>query len=277
MDSTIQRAAQVIQSSRALIITAGAGMGVDSGLPDFRGNDGFWKAYPPYRHLARGFTDCANPAHFDTDPAFAWGFYGHRTELYRRTVPHSGFALLQTLAQQLQLERFILTSNVDGQFQKAGYPAEQILEVHGSIHTLQCSVPCCDSLWPNRFHYHIDQQTMTTPTWPTCPTCGAVARPNILMFNDSRWLAGRYLEQQKRLECFLDRTAESACTIIEMGAGRHVPTIRHLSEQLAQPPNRTLIRINPRESDGPPGTLSLASTAHRAIKNLAKMLNLSTS
>ena len=59
-------------------------MGVDSGLPDFRGTQGFWRAYPLYAKLGLDFASMANPRWFTTDPAFAWGFYGHRLELYRR-------------------------------------------------------------------------------------------------------------------------------------------------------------------------------------------------
>ena len=43
-------------------------MGVDSGMPDFRGDKGFWKAYPPYERLGISFVDAANPAGFDGDP-----------------------------------------------------------------------------------------------------------------------------------------------------------------------------------------------------------------
>ena len=46
----------------AIIMTAGAGFGVCSGLPDFRGNEGFWSAYPPMKRLGLSFIDCANPA-----------------------------------------------------------------------------------------------------------------------------------------------------------------------------------------------------------------------
>src|SRR3954470_5335454 len=91
-------AADAVRSANALLIGAGAGMGVDSGLPDFRGPEGFWNAYPPYRHLGLGFVDLANPGWFSRDPALAWGFYGHRLELYRATRPHDGFAVLRRLA-----------------------------------------------------------------------------------------------------------------------------------------------------------------------------------
>ena len=96
MDSErpIEAAAAAIKNAEALIITAGAGMGVDSGLPDFRGDHGFWNAYPLYRRLGLSFVQAANPEHFERDPAFGWGFYGHRTNLYRETVPHEGFQII---------------------------------------------------------------------------------------------------------------------------------------------------------------------------------------
>jgi NAD-dependent SIR2 family protein deacetylase len=81
------RAAQLIQQADALIVTAGAGMGVDSGLPDFRSNNGFWRAYPALGQLGISFSEAASPATFERDPHLAWGFYGHRLQLYRNTQP----------------------------------------------------------------------------------------------------------------------------------------------------------------------------------------------
>jgi NAD-dependent SIR2 family protein deacetylase len=48
LEQELRRAAEATRSAQALLIAAGAGMGVDSGLPDFRGPEGFWKAYPPF-------------------------------------------------------------------------------------------------------------------------------------------------------------------------------------------------------------------------------------
>jgi NAD-dependent SIR2 family protein deacetylase len=91
IQDNIRMAAKAIQEADALFITAGAGMGVDSGLPDFRGNSGFWKAYPPIAKLGLSFSEMANPKWFDQKPEMAWAFYGHRLNLYRATVPHRGF------------------------------------------------------------------------------------------------------------------------------------------------------------------------------------------
>ena len=179
-----QAAADVIRQAQALIITAGAGMGVDSGLPDFRGTSGFWQAYPPYAKRGLSFAEAANPLHFQRDPSFGWGFYGHRCNLYRSTTPHEGFHILQRWIRRTNVGHFIVTSNVDGQFQKAGFDESDILEVHGSIHHLQCLEPCHDSIWPNDEIFDIDTQAMRSRSIPRCPRCGSVSRPNILMFGD---------------------------------------------------------------------------------------------
>lgn len=77
-------------------------MGIDSGLPDFRGKDGFWRAYPALHHASLDFYSIASPQAFHASPDLAWGFYGHRLDLYRRTKPHSGFAILKHWGERLQ-------------------------------------------------------------------------------------------------------------------------------------------------------------------------------
>src|SRR5438477_10490343 len=98
-DQTLERAAAALASADALLIGAGAGMGVDSGLPDFRGPEGFWRHYPAFRARELRFEQMANPAWFRRDPHLAWGFYGHRWNLYRATEPHEGFAILRRWAE----------------------------------------------------------------------------------------------------------------------------------------------------------------------------------
>lgn len=77
----ITHAAALIGNADALVIAAGAGMGVDSGLPDFRSDNGFWRAYPALARSGIQFTEIAAPHSFRIEPELAWGFYGHRLGL----------------------------------------------------------------------------------------------------------------------------------------------------------------------------------------------------
>lgn len=279
MDATTTRlAAEIIAGADALLITAGAGMGVDSGLPDFRGNEGFWNAYPAYRNLGRSFVEMANPVTFEQDPAFAWGFYGHRLNLYRDTEPHAGFSLLRKWAEGKQGGAFVMTSNVDGHFQKAGFPSDRIHEVHGSIHHLQCTTPCRGSgiRSAETTCLTIDEETMRAiGSLPRCPECGAVARPNILMFGDWSYRGERNREQEARMQQWLAKRSGQALAILEIGAGTAVPTVRMFSEELTRRhPGATLLRINPREPEVPRsnGHLSVPENALAALERLEEEL-----
>jgi NAD-dependent SIR2 family protein deacetylase len=274
LESPVKTAAAAIAGARSLVITAGAGMGVDSGLPDFRGPQGFWKAYPPYKRLGIDFVGAANPAHFEQDPAFGWGFYGHRTNLYRDIVPHAGFHILRELITRLSIPTFVVTSNVDGQFQKAGFVEAEILEVHGSIHQLQCSVPCSRSICENREQIPVDTNTMRAERIPRCIRCGAVARPNILMFGDWSWISDRSDRQRQRFEKFIDANAASI-VVLELGAGTAIPTLRNLGEQLGRRYGATMIRINPREAEIDPPHVSLALGALDGLRKIAAAPDLS--
>ncbi len=269
----LEQAASAIAEADALVICAGAGMGVDSGLPDFRGDEGFWNAYPPFAALGLRFVEVANPRWFAEEPELAWGFYGHRLQLYRETAPHHGYAILLDWAKSKKGDARVFTSNVDGHFQQVGFNDHDVLECHGSIHFLQCSVPCGEAIWPaDDTWIDIDERTFrAVPPLPSCPHCGEMARPNILMFSDGKWLWNRTRQQEQQYENWLHQLGGRSLTIIECGAGSAVPTVRYQSETLlgwgAQ-----LVRINPREAQGPPGTISIAMNAREALEAIQSTL-----
>ena len=243
-ESDLQRAAGLIAAADGLIVAAGAGMGVDSGLPDFRGNEGFWRAYPALGRRRMDFTSIASPAAFRADPALAWGFYGYRLALYRATMPHAGFALLRAWGEAMPQGCHVFTSNVDGQFQRAGF--RSVYECHGSIHHLQCMDGCEDSIWDaSALMPEVDAEACRLRNEaPACPHCGGLARPNILMFGDGEWLERRSAQQAARLQAWLQRVQKPL--VIELGAGTAIPSVRHFSQSVVARGGR-LVRINPRE------------------------------
>jgi NAD-dependent SIR2 family protein deacetylase len=241
-------AADQLNEADAIFITSGAGVGVDSGLPDFRGNEGFWKAYPPLAKLNISFYEMANPRWFISNPDMAWGFYGHRLNLYRETEPHTGFELLLKIGEDKRFGYFVFTSNVDGQYQKAGYRESLICECHGSIHHLQCMQPCTDEIWNNDIKIEVDLSTFKTVSeLPMCKNCSALARPNVLMFGDWNWIGHRTDEQYYQMGRWLRERSNKKIVIIEAGAGESVATVRRMSEDVARKYDASLIRINPRD------------------------------
>jgi NAD-dependent SIR2 family protein deacetylase len=249
-------------------------MGVDSGLPDFRGPEGFWKAYPAYRRLGMDFASMANPRHFQMDPALAWGFYGHRLHLYRSIQPHEGFGILKRWTERMPGGGAVFTSNVDGQFQRAGFAQTQVTEAHGSIHHLQCFKNCGAGIFAaDPFNVDVDEETMRARSeLPRCPSCGGLARPNILMFGDGGWDDSRSFTQERRLTAWLEANHELPLAIVELGAGTAIPTVRAYSESAVREFDGRLIRINVREPGTPSGQVGLPMGALSGLQQIDQRL-----
>ena len=247
MSDSLHSAAQWVEAADGILITAGAGMGVDSGLPDFRGGQGLWEQYPGLAQQELNFIDIANPDMSAEEPRLAWGFYGHRLDLYRKTLPHDGFHILKKWAKEKAYGAFVFTSNVDGQFQKAGFDPRTIYECHGSIHQMQCFNDCGIVWEATEFIPEIDdEQCRLISELPACPVCRELARPNILMFGDPYWQGDVYRKQWVRYQKWLLNIENPV--VIELGAGSFIPSARMESERRA---NGRLIRINPREAEIP--------------------------
>jgi NAD-dependent SIR2 family protein deacetylase len=263
----IARAAQLISGADSLVVAAGAGMGVDSGLPDYRGNAGFWTAYPALGNSHTAFIEIASPKAFAANARRAWGFYGHRLDLYRKTVPHAGFELLRKWGSTMEHGSFVFTSNVDGQFQKAGIDPYRVDECHGSIHVLQCMKPCTEMVWPAAAFLPVvdEAHCELVGAMPTCPRCGGLARPNILMFNDSGYIAERHGRQAVRFQSWVEHVRRPV--IVEIGAGVNIRTVRTFSHRTVLQHQGSLIRINPREPDI--GSLPGVGIASGALQTLA--------
>lgn len=278
----IPRVAELISKADALLITAGAGMGVDSGLPDFRGKDGFWRAYPALGQRGISFEQMAQPSWFFEEPATAWAFYGHRQRLYRETKPHDGYRMLLEWGRAMPDKYFAVTSNVDGHFQVADFLSERIVEVHGNIHRHQCASPCCSTIW---YYDHGDRPSDLLPDLgidvgamqakgrlPRCPECGGMARPNVLMFGDPSFVPEVKRVQQDRYATWLGQVRGRRLVVMELGAGKAIPTIRRMGEDLAARGLATLVRVNPDASDDDEPAMPIRMGALEALKRIEEEL-----
>lgn len=231
----------IVENAEYVIITAGAGMGADSGLDTFRGDKGLWKTSSG---KSKSYLEMANPKLFFNEPNEAWGFYGSRYNTYKKTTPHKGFDYLLEMVKNKK-DYFVFTSNVDGHFQKAGFDKNKIIEVHGSINRFQCLNLCSYDIWEEDLNVET-KNLMALDPLPACPKCGEVSRPNILMFGDGDWISDITEDQIDRFYNFCSSLSDKV-VIIEIGAGTEISTVRSKGEILSIRYRAPLIRINPDE------------------------------
>lgn len=245
---------KLFHQADGIVILAGAGMSVDSGLPDFRGKSGIWT------EAKENFTKYSTAAALDQDPVVAWNFYIDRIIRYRNTVPHSGYTALLNAIKMHNKDYFVVTSNIDGHFQKSGYNPDLISEIHGDLQHTQCNKPCSRTITNmSRF----ECIATSVDDLPKCTNCGSILRPHVMMFSDPKFIftnvdygEHRYREWSSNKLSILG---------IELGAGTTIPSIRYFGEEHTT----ALIRINPYESSvNRPQDVGIAETAKTGIEKI---------
>lgn len=248
-ENNLALAKGLIERADAVIVYAGAGMSASGGAPTFRGDKGFWKAFPPYEHLGVNFQQMASPQTFDSDLGLALGFYGYRLNLYNNLYPHAGYDVLKQLFDSKPYGGLFVTSNVDGHALRAGI--DRVHEEHGSINHWQCTNLMCSKANglktpPN---VEVDELTMraNVSSEHYCG-CGKPLRPNILMFWDAYFDESREVTQSKMADQYiyslLDSKKIPRVAVIEIGAGDAIATMRAKASDAASKFQTKVIRIN---------------------------------
>lgn len=273
MKNDLTYAVELICQADGILITAGAGMSVDSGLPDFRSVGGFWNAYPQLQKFNLHFMEIATPLAYQQHTEIAKWFFAHRLNQYRQAEPHEGYAILKRWAVEKKHGYFVFTSNVDGHFRKAGFEEARIYECHGTLDRLQCVQNCEDLSWWSYGYRPVvdDENCRLLSDAPICPHCSGLARQNVLMFNDWTYSEGYQLGKHALLNDWLRKTQRPV--VIEIGAGKAVPTVRNFSERTAKQKKGGLIRINPIDAGVPKmHFLSLEMGGLEALRKIDEIL-----
>lgn len=174
---------------RVLVLT-GAGVSAESGIPTFRGKDGYWRNLDP--------TKLATPEAFGRDPQLVWDWYRERRQRIRNAQPNAAHEAIARLAHHVT-DFLLVTQNVDDLHARAGMPAKKTVQIHGDIFATRCSR--CEF---RRFvHEHEYEQEHEIPR---CSQCNALMRPGVVWFGEQ--LPGNELQ---RVENFLDG---GACDVV---------------------------------------------------------------
>ncbi len=163
MQEEIRRAAEIISHSKKTVALTGAGISVESGIPDFRSEGGLWKRFDPMEYGTIGG--------FRANPEKVWRMLHEMSVVIERARPnpaHKGLARLQNMG----LLHTIITQNIDNLHQEAD--ASRVIEYHGNSRTLSC-------LWCDR-HYSADELEGQGP--PKC-ACGKILKPDVIFFGEA--------------------------------------------------------------------------------------------
>lgn len=147
-------------------------------------------------------------------------------------------------------EWFVITTNVDGQFEKAGFNRERIFAVQGDYAYLQCAEACHDRLYYNEslvYEMSLSTEDCCIPSSlvPRCPVCGGLMEVNLRkdgnFVQDAHWY-----ESHERYRDFMQKAYRRNTLFLELGVGYNTPAIiRFPFERMAsQADNITLVRIN---------------------------------
>src|SRR5438105_1394844 len=169
---------------RVLVIT-GAGVSAESGIPTFRGKDGYWRNLDPAK--------LATPEAFSKDPGLVWEWYRERRRRIRAAQPNLAHQAIAKLAQHAH-EVLLVTKNVDDLHARAGSSKDKMVQIHGDIFVTRCSR--CDF---RRHDYEHDHEYEHESDVPKCPRCEGLMRPGVVWFGEQLpW------EELRRVENYLE-------------------------------------------------------------------------
>ncbi len=167
MREDIKKLAELIENSSNIVFFGGAGVSTESGVPDFRSQDGIYNQkykYPPEMMISHSF--------FMRDTEEFYRFYKDRM-VYPEARPNKAHLALYKLEQEGKLKA-VITQNIDGLHQMAG--SKEVLELHGSIFRNHC-MNCGKSFSLS--------EVMEQEGVPRCDVCGGIIKPDVVLYEES--------------------------------------------------------------------------------------------
>lgn len=192
-----------------IVVLTGAGISAESGIPTFRGADGFWRAGSVNYHPE----ELATFAAFSRMPAVLWGWYLHRRRICANATPNAAHQALVDLERSFGDRFLLVTQNVDGLHLRAGHDQERVLEVHGSLHRMRCMAECSPprpipaDLGADWSPDHVPEDEGSLLSLH-CERCGAWLRPHVLWFDEY------YDEEYYRYESAQRAVADAALLLV---------------------------------------------------------------
>ena len=243
----IEKLRKALQSADAIIVGAGAGLSTSAGFT--------YSGERFQRHFADfirqyGFTDMYSAGFYPFPTEEEHWAYWSRHIYYNRYVPAPKPVYDNLLKLLQEKDYFVITTNVDHQFQKAGFDKQRLFYTQGDYGLFQCAKPCHQKTYDNEEMVKrmiAEQQDMRIPTEliPHCPVCGGPMKVNLradeTFVEDEGWHAAseRYTE-------FIRRHKDGRVLFLDLGSGGNTPVIFKIPfiRWTMQNPNATYATVN---------------------------------
>lgn len=233
--------ANQIKGAKKIVFVTGAGISQESGIPTFRGKDGYWKKYDPMQ--------LATIDAFYQNPKLVWEWYEERRKNIFAAQPNNGHLAIAELAAHKDV--IVLTQNIDGLHQKAG--SKKVFELHGSIIRIKCTV--CD---------YTDDVTTSFDFLPPKCKCGNMLRPDVVWF-------GEPLPQDVWTNAIMHA---QSCDVMVIAGTSLVVSPANTLPLYAKQNGSVLIEVNPeRTLLSEDMDLSLRETSANAIPHLVSLFD----
>ena len=190
-----------------IVVLTGAGISAESGIPTFRGEEGYWtigsREYRPQ--------ELATHDAFEAMPWSVWAWYLYRVCVCRGAEPNAAHHALVRLDAALGERCSLITQNVDGLHRRAGSPDARTFPIHGDISLMRCANECTSARYPLPEVPALGRGQVVpdaTKALLVCPKCGGMSRPHVLWFDEM------YDEPRYHYQTIAAKAAKAALLIV---------------------------------------------------------------
>jgi NAD-dependent deacetylase len=169
----IEALADMIVESKKIVVFTGAGFSTESDVPDFRGPQGVWEKFDPSELNLQNFL------RYEEIRVKYWQVHRLFWETVRIAEPNSGHYAVTELHNMGKLDA-VITQNTDGLHQKSGTPDEKVLELHGTMHWVDCLD--CRKRFPRE---DVHQMMLAGQDVPRCDSCNGILKPATVAYGQS--------------------------------------------------------------------------------------------